>query len=143
MNETIVCRSPSATKRLARRFAQTLKQSNGAVILFTDAPMGAGKTTFTSAVVAALNPKAAHAASPTFTIINQYAENIFHIDLYRIEDEQELANTDFDDIISANNFVFIEWSGIISRKFMGKVFQVSIEPIDDTTRRFTITEDAD
>lgn len=143
MNETHICRSLLATRRLAKHFAGILRKAENAIILFEDADMGAGKTTFTSSVVAALDPKAKPVTSPTFTIINQYAENIFHIDLYRIENEQELANTDFDDIIAGNNFVFIEWSNKTKRNFSGRVFRISIKPLDNYTRKFVIRETQD
>lgn len=64
--------------------------------------MGAGKTHY----VKSLYPQA---TSPTFNIINQYADNVFHADLYRIKDVSELYNTDFFEILNGNNIFFIEW----------------------------------
>ena len=70
--------------------------------------MGSGKTTFVREYAKQFIPSA-HVTSPTFTIINQYADNIFHADLYRIRDVQELYNTDFFEILNGENIFFIEW----------------------------------
>jgi tRNA threonylcarbamoyladenosine biosynthesis protein TsaE len=96
------------TKALARRFAKKLRDRSGATVLF-DAPMGAGKTTFISFVIKELNRKIA-VSSPTFSIINKYANNIYHADLYRV-DGGDLENTGIFDIIAeSGNFVFVEWA---------------------------------
>jgi tRNA threonylcarbamoyl adenosine modification protein YjeE len=71
--------------------------------------MGAGKTTFVRDVLKKI-VKNTTVTSPTFTIINQYAENIFHADLYRIKDKTELENTDFFEILYGDNVFFIEWA---------------------------------
>jgi tRNA threonylcarbamoyladenosine biosynthesis protein TsaE len=132
--------SVTETQIYARDFADTLKKHKSAIILY-DAPMGAGKTTFTSAVVKGLDANAQLASSPTFTIINQYADNIFHVDLYRLENQNELQMTDFAEIVSSDNFVFIEWSERCTYKFKGVIFRVKIEKGVDANRRlFTIEE---
>lgn len=102
------CKTLRSTKQLARAFAAFLRKRKAAIVLFY-APMGAGKTTFTRDVVKWLGTPVL-AASPTFSIINKYCENIFHVDLYRIESIAELQNTDFYEIIAGNNFVFVEWA---------------------------------
>jgi len=67
--------------------------------------MGAGKTTFVAKEL-----KKYPVTSPTFSIINQYAPNIFHADLYRIKNVSELYNTDFFDILyDDKNTFYIEW----------------------------------
>jgi tRNA threonylcarbamoyl adenosine modification protein YjeE len=71
--------------------------------------MGAGKTMFTQKVVRAILGDQVNVTSPTFTIINQYAPNIFHADLYRIKAQSELYNTDFFEILHGDNLFFIEW----------------------------------
>ena len=48
-------------------------------------------------------------SSPTFNIVNQYAPNVYHADLYRIGDESELENIGFREILEGDNLVFIEW----------------------------------
>lgn len=88
-------------------FAEKLKSSESTLVLL-HGEMGAGKTYFVTQVMKELAPTA-KVTSPTFTIINQYTENIFHADLYRIKDSAELQNTDFFEILDGDNIFFIEW----------------------------------
>jgi len=90
---------------LIRMIKQAIRQHKPFVVLL-NGDIGAGKTTFVSKILKKI--VSAQITSPTFTIINQYSNNIFHIDLYRIKDEKELQNTDFYEIIHGDNVVFIE-----------------------------------
>ena len=135
-------KSVRQTKKIARIFAKALKQSKKKrVIVLFEADMGAGKTTFIAEVIKRLKRRI-RVSSPTFTIINQYASNIFHIDLYRINEQSELLNTDFYQLVTEDNFVFIEWSEKLepSYYFEGETIRVKISVGDDETRTIDITE---
>ena len=101
--------------------------------------MGAGKTTFVSEVVKRLC--GAHVTSPTFGIINQYAPDIFHADLYRIRDAKELENTDFYEILYGDNIFFIEWPfnqvDPAAYAKCKRVVKVHIKVVNETEREFT------
>jgi len=131
------CKSLKQTKRLAQAFARHLRKQKRAIILF-EAQMGAGKTTFTRTVVKGLGTRAT-ATSPTFSIINKYGDNIYHVDLYRVEDISELQNTDFYEIIAGDNFVFIEWSEKFDIIYPRGVTRVKIDVKGDDNRVFDIT----
>lgn len=94
-----------AAKQLIK-FAQNEK-----VFLF-DAPMGAGKTTFIKALCEFLEVSDTM-SSPTYSIVNEYTtksnNKVFHFDLYRIKSEVELFELGFEEYVSTNNYVFIEW----------------------------------
>ena len=135
---TKICSNREQTKELAFMFAKTLKKYGHALVLF-EGELGSGKTTFISNVVAALDKKT-QPSSPTFNIINQYSDNIFHVDLYRIKCEKELINTAFWEIIRGENFVFIEWAEKLSFDFdkLGhKVFKVRAEAAGENRRKYT------
>lgn len=78
--------------------------------------MGAGKTTFISSLCKQLGVKDA-VSSPTFAIINEYqlptvgdTRKIYHMDWYRINDEEEAINAGIEDCLLQNdNFSLIEW----------------------------------
>jgi tRNA threonylcarbamoyladenosine biosynthesis protein TsaE len=87
-----------------------LKHSSSKTILFYG-DMGVGKTTLISALVKALGGHA-KATSPTFSIVNEYeVENdiVYHFDLYRIEDVEELFDIGIEDYLDSGNWIFIEW----------------------------------
>ena len=73
--------------------------------------MGAGKTTFVSALVRRLG-SSEKVSSPTFSIINEYRlpeGSLFHLDLYRLKDEQEAINAGVEDCIYSGKLCIIEW----------------------------------
>ncbi|WP_152269355.1 tRNA (adenosine(37)-N6)-threonylcarbamoyltransferase complex ATPase subunit type 1 TsaE [Agriterribacter humi] len=77
--------------------------------------MGVGKTTFIKALCAAKGVTA-HVSSPTFSLINEYSysegnllKHIFHIDLYRLKDEEEAVNAGIEDCLYSGNICFVEW----------------------------------
>src|SRR5258705_2194671 len=77
--------------------------------------MGSGKTTFIHALCDVKGIKDA-VTSPTFSIINEYryAENgvvtkLFHLDLYRLKDEDEAIRTGLEDCFYSNEICLVEW----------------------------------
>jgi tRNA threonylcarbamoyladenosine biosynthesis protein TsaE len=82
--------------------------------------MGAGKTTFVHAVSDILGVSVA-VSSPTFSIINEYisAEGkiIYHLDLYRLKDEQEAINAGVEDCFYSGNLCLVEWPEITPALF--------------------------
>ena len=122
----------------AKKLAELLKKKKYGIVLL-EGEMGAGKTTLVSVATKHLVPNA-RPSSPTFTLINQYADNIYHIDLYRIKDESELYNIGFYEILADKNIVFIEWpQNAPSAELKLKAhFIVTILIANERTRRVTI-----
>ncbi|MFT3950110.1 MAG: tRNA (adenosine(37)-N6)-threonylcarbamoyltransferase complex ATPase subunit type 1 TsaE [Agriterribacter sp.] len=86
----------------------------GKVFAF-EGDMGAGKTTFITALCHAKGVKSP-VSSPTFSLINEYSyiENginrpVYHIDLYRVKNEQEAVNAGIEDCLYSGNICFVEW----------------------------------
>ncbi|MCM1404415.1 MAG: tRNA (adenosine(37)-N6)-threonylcarbamoyltransferase complex ATPase subunit type 1 TsaE [Prevotella sp.] len=132
------------TRTIARQIAHRLQQNNGGVVLL-HGPMGAGKTTLVGAVVRLLCPHATP-SSPTYTLINQYADNIFHADLYRLwesgapastakSQNQILASTGLADLCVDGNYVFIEWPHGLQ---FPQALHVTINIKEDGNREFII-----
>ncbi len=74
--------------------------------------LGAGKTTFTKGMVEQLGVGSADdVSSPTFTLIHEYGSppKLYHIDLYRLEEPQEVASLGLEEIFDRNAIVVIEW----------------------------------
>ncbi len=73
--------------------------------------MGAGKTTFISKVCELLGVED-NMGSPTFSIINEYATpggSVFHMDLYRLKDEEEAIQAGVEDLLYSGELCFVEW----------------------------------
>ena len=99
--------------------------------------MGAGKTTFIHALCEAIGVKDV-ITSPTFSIINQYQTNdgqtIYHIDLYRIKDENEAINAGIEDCLYSGNICLVEWPEKAAGIFPDETLHVTITSVDDNTR---------
>ena len=104
--------------------------------------MGAGKTTFVRGLVKALCPECVELVhSPTFAIVNEYRGkemNIFHFDLYRLTDEDDLYSTGFYDYIEQGALVITEWTELFEDCVPENALRLKIETVGDTQRRFTL-----
>lgn len=124
------CRLDISTINLHQKAAQRLIEFAGTETLFLfDAPMGSGKTTFIKSLASYLGVTESM-SSPTYGIVNEYhtASNskIFHFDLYRLNSSEELFNLGFEDYISGNHYVFIEWPEL-AMTFISNHIYVKIE----------------
>ena len=126
------------TKKLATNFANML---NGGEVVLLVGDLGAGKTTFTKDVFAALGFKGV-VTSPTFAIMQQYIVKKFklvHFDLYRITDIEEGYNFGLDEYIfnrDNNTITFIEWPDRLGKLLKGDFVMVNIEKINEDARSF-------
>ena len=104
------------------RFAENTK-----VWTFTG-ELGAGKTTLIKEL-ATLIGSSDTISSPTYTLVNQYIHpkgNIFHIDAYRLEDEEEAFQAGIEEIIDSGHFVWIEWPQKIENLLPEKISDIQI-----------------
>jgi tRNA threonylcarbamoyladenosine biosynthesis protein TsaE len=104
-----LCASPPETREAARQLARSLR---GGGIFSLEGPLGAGKTTFVQGLAEGLGCPPDEVSSPTFTLVHEYAGGrlpLVHMDLYRLESEDELAALGFDDLAGASNVLAIEW----------------------------------
>ena len=103
--------------------------------------MGAGKTTFVHAVCEAAGVTE-NISSPTFSIINQYAtpqgQIFYHIDLYRLKDEEEAIQAGVEDCLYSGNTCFVEWPDKAPGIFPANTLHISIIAIDLNTRKLKI-----
>jgi tRNA threonylcarbamoyladenosine biosynthesis protein TsaE len=118
---------------------------NGEKIFAFHGAMGAGKTTLIEALCRKKGVKDVM-GSPTFSIINEYvfledrAEKlIYHIDLYRLKDEQEIVQTGVEDCIYSNEICFVEWPDKAPELFDENTVHVFIEPVNETERTVKIS----
>lgn len=106
-----------------------------------NAQMGSGKTTFINALCAFLQIEDI-ASSPTFSIINEYKSKtvgkVYHLDLYRLKDEEEAINVGVEDVLNSNNYCFVEWPEIAMNLLPLDVLQIEINTVSPTTRTIHI-----
>lgn len=105
-SQTYQTNSEEETIQLGRKLACSL---SGVVLLIGN--LGAGKTTLTKGIVEGLGVASADAvSSPTFTLVHQYAEDVFHIDLYRLDTEAEVETLGLGELFNEGRIVLLEWA---------------------------------
>jgi tRNA threonylcarbamoyladenosine biosynthesis protein TsaE len=112
----------------------------GRVFAFTG-PMGAGKTTFITALCRVLGV-VDHPSSPTFSLINEYltanGQTVFHMDLYRLKDAEEALAAGIEDALYGGAYCFVEWPGIAAELLPSETIQVSIELLSTDERMLRV-----
>ena len=91
--------------------------------------LGAGKTVFTKGFAQGLGIEEP-VNSPTFTILQIYEEgriSLYHFDVYRIEEPEEMEEVGFDEYIDGDGVCLIEWAGRIGDLLPPEVIVVRIE----------------
>lgn len=129
----------SDTDAVAAEIASLLKKGD---VLALYGEMGAGKTAFVRGLVKALCPECLPLVhSPTFAIVNEYEGNeitVYHYDLYRIADEDDLYSTGFFDRLGGEGIVVTEWSELIDGAIPADAHRLRIEKAGETERKFTL-----
>ena len=121
--------------RAAREFLTAIGD-NTLIALY--APMGAGKTTFTTAVCTALGVEEDAISSPTFAIVNEYrgrgGRPIFHFDFYRMERPEEALDIGLYDYLDSGELCLMEWPENIEGLLPEETLKVSISAQPDGSR---------
>lgn len=103
--------------------------------------MGAGKTTFIHALCEAMGVTG-NISSPTFSIINQYKTDegkiIYHMDLYRLKDEEEAISSGVEDCLLSGNTCVVEWPEKAPGIFPEDTLHINITALDTSTRKLTM-----
>ncbi len=135
--ETFISNSIEETRKIASNLCKTL--NNDDIIFFTGG-LGMGKTAFCQGLCDGFNIDVV-ATSPTFSIVNHYTNNInsiFHFDMYRIENEDQLFNIGFDDYLDYDGILAIEWSENIKDFFNDYTIKIDFEKLSENQRKITI-----
>jgi tRNA threonylcarbamoyladenosine biosynthesis protein TsaE len=116
------------------------QQFPGKTVFAFHGGMGAGKTTFIHALCAARGVTDT-VGSPTFSIINEYkypGGKIYHLDLYRLKDEEEALRAGVEDVLFSGDLCFVEWPDRAPGIFPPGTVDVRIEILDPDTRKIII-----
>ncbi len=132
----LVINSEAELDRLVEAF---LEVSRGEKIVFLYGDLGAGKTTFVKRLVQKLG-SVDEASSPTYSIVNEYditEGKLFHIDLYRLNDEQEALEIGIEDYLYSGHYCMVEWPQVIE-KLVDRAVEIKITTNDDESRSVEI-----
>ncbi|GFP77313.1 tRNA (adenosine(37)-N6)-threonylcarbamoyltransferase complex ATPase subunit type 1 TsaE [Clostridium fungisolvens] len=105
--------------------------------------LGTGKTHITKGIAEGLNVQE-HITSPTFNIVNEYHSgrlSLFHFDVYRVSDPDEIYEIGFDEYIFGNGVSVIEWANYIEELIPNQFVHIKLEKLpdkEDSSRKVTI-----
>lgn len=137
-NKTVfISHSVDETKDFAKNFAKTL---SGGTVLCMYGDLGAGKTAFVQGMAEGLLV-GDYVSSPTFTIINEYEGELplYHFDVYRISDSDEMYEIGYDEYINSDGICVIEWAELIEDILPDDRIKVTINKlIEDDDREIII-----
>ena len=136
-----ITKNAEETKSIGSRLAKTLDtDGKKSAFIALRGEMGVGKTAFTAGFASYFGITGVK--SPTYTVLNQYSGDvkIYHFDMYRIADEDDLYSIGYDDYVAADGYTLAEWSENISYAIPSDAIYVTIERTenDDTERKIKI-----
>lgn len=122
------------------------KATTGKTVFAFHGPMGAGKTTFIHALCDEKGVKDV-VGSPTFSLVNEYEYScegtrkpLFHLDLYRVRDEEEAVRAGIEDVLYSGSICLAEWPEKAPGIFPDDTVHVSIELAINGARRVKIND---
>ena len=131
--EKYITNNENETIEFAYNFARNLKKGD---IIILSGELGSGKTKFVQGVLKYFNLED-EISSPTFTIVNEYiAENmnIYHFDLYRLEDIDEFYAIGGEEYFS-KGICIIEWGEIIKDALPEHYIKIDIQKDEENVEK--------
>ena len=132
-----ISHSPAETEAFAEKLAFGLR---GGEIIAYKGSMGMGKTCFTRGLARGLG-FTGQVTSPTFALVNEYVGgrlSLYHFDMYRIEGWEDLYSCGYFDYMEAGGVIAAEWSENIEGALEGEVITITLQKIDENTRKITV-----
>ena len=130
--------SPEETEAAGEKLAAALAYRPFAfVALYGE--LGVGKTAFVRGFCRVFGID--RVKSPTFTVVNEYrgTKNVFHMDLYRLRDEDDLLSVGYEDYLGRRGYLLSEWSEKIPSAIPDDAIRVTISKTDgENGRKITV-----
>lgn len=131
-----VTNNTEETIELGKKIGNYLRKGD---VIAMQGTLAAGKTTITKGIAQSLDISET-ITSPTFCLISEYEGKmpLYHMDVYRLDNEEDFANLGTEDMIYGNGVSIIEWSEKIINELPKKTIILKIEPQEDGSRIITL-----
>lgn len=131
-----VTNNTEETIELGKKIGNYLRKGD---VIAMQGTLAAGKTTITKGIAQSLDISET-ITSPTFCLISEYEGKmpLYHMDVYRLDNEEDFANLGTEDMIYGNGVSIIEWSEKIMNELPKKTIILKIEPQADGSRIITL-----
>lgn len=134
---TFYAADEAATDRLGAALADLLPAGSVVALCGT---LGAGKTRLVQAIAAAMGVERRSVVSPTFVLVQQYEgrRTIYHLDAYRLRDEDEFAQLGPEEFFESDGLTLIEWADRVPAGLPPERLEIEIEVTGPDTRCFVV-----
>ena len=111
-----ISRSEQETRSIGVDLASKLRGNEKICLI---GPFGSGKTTFVRGFVSAFGIDPRDVQSPTFTLVRQYGtlKKLYHVDLYRLDTEEEIFEAGIHELLGSEEPVLVEWADRLQKFF--------------------------
>jgi len=137
-SHTVFSLSEDETLELGRATARGLR---GGELVLLVGDLGLGKTVFARGMALGLGIAAEDVSSPSFTLIQEYGGGrltLFHVDLYRINTEEDLATLGLEEILDSNAVVVVEWGEKLPAHQRRDAIVVRFHDVGEGSRRIEV-----
>jgi tRNA threonylcarbamoyladenosine biosynthesis protein TsaE len=130
---SVITSGPEQTWRIGEALGRLLGAGD-TVCLYGD--LGSGKTNLAYGIALGLEVREQYITSPTFTLVNEYEGRVplYHLDLYRIKDPDELENIGFDEYVDTDGVAVIEWAERAEGALPAERLSVYLSTVDEASR---------
>lgn len=139
---TIALANEDATRALGARLAELLPPGS---VLGLNGTLGAGKTRFVQGLALAAGVPSDAVLSPTYTLIHEYplppgntVEKIYHLDAYRVRDEDEFWELGVEELYEQPALIIIEWAERVPRCLPREYLEIQLQVTGPETREARI-----
>lgn len=134
----VVSHSEEQTEALAVKLAPAFLAGD---VIVLNGELGCGKTTFVRALAVAKGVDEKLVNSPSYTFVNEYKATppIYHFDLYRLQDPEELHEIGWDEYLRREGIVVVEWGERAQGLLPSSFYLMQFDIVGDTERRIELT----
>jgi tRNA threonylcarbamoyladenosine biosynthesis protein TsaE len=135
---TVFSLSEQETVEFGRSFAQQLR---GGELVLLRGELGVGKTVFARGVAIGLEIDPEEVSSPSYALIHEYRGgrlDVFHIDLYRLEQPEETETLGIEDLLDSGGLVLAEWGERLPAYYLRNAVLISFHDIGEGSRRIDV-----
>jgi tRNA threonylcarbamoyladenosine biosynthesis protein TsaE len=152
----ITSHTPRQTEQIGSLVGSMLDKGD---VVALSGELGTGKTTLVRGIARGIGLEEGQVASPSFTLVNEYAGgglpkgapsalakgplSLFHIDLYRLADEQDLIGIDYEEYLKGDGVVIIEWADRIPQAVPGEALWIMLRYLNSERREILLRAEGD
>ncbi len=139
---TITSHTPRQTEEIGSLLGSMLATGD---IIALCGELGTGKTTLVRGMARGIGLEEEEVASPSFTLVNEYEGplRLFHIDLYRLADARELIAIDYEEYLTADGAVVIEWADRIPQAIPAEALWIMLRYLTSESREIVLRAEGD